>query len=733
MFPPPVPRRFWGGLVLVFIGLTAVLALTGYSYDRHQTARQLEAARKELSTIAELKAGQIENWYLDRLNNVQIVLANPFIQKGIVQFLTDPNSPEPAQNMATWADNHAKLKHCQVFLYDARGTLRLSAPQNVATPEVSGDPDFQAVLRGHDVVTTDLHRDPGTAVDARQGIYLSFWIPVGGDAGASGTAVGALEVRINPYELLYPLVQSWPARTLTAETLLVRREGNEVVYLNELRHRENTALNLRFPMGQNMNLPAVSAVQGREGVVEGRDYRQVPVLAALRKIPGTPWFMVAKVDMDEVREPVRRQTLNTVLVFSALILAAALGVGFLGRRRDNLWLRRQLAMEHERQALAERYVLLNKHANDIILLTDQDGNILEANDKALAAYGRSIKEMKSMTLRDLRCAETGGEHAGAVHGAAPHDGVMVETVHRRRDGSVFPVEASTHAMTVGGVTFHQSIIRDVTERKRAESDLARANQELSRKNQELEQVVYVASHDLRSPLVNVQGFSTELGMALDELRHVLDGVELPGEARTRLNYLLDDDAAESIRYILSGIAKMDMLIAGLLRLSRLGRVTLSVGPVDMNQLAADTAADFEFQIKDSGVDLTIGDLPPCLGDAAQLGRVFSNLLGNALKYLDPSRPGMVRITGVRADGQSVYCIEDNGIGIAEQHQKKIFDLYHRLNPDDSAGEGLGLTIVRTVLDRQHGRVWVESVPGAGARFYVVLPAAGETGTGKESA
>jgi signal transduction histidine kinase len=162
-----------------------------------------------------------------------------------------------------------------------------------------------------------------------------------------------------------------------------------------------------------------------------------------------------------------------------------------------------------------------------------------------------------------------------------------------------------------------------------------------------------------------------------------------------------------------------------LRLSRLGRAALSIAPVDMNGLVAEVARNVEFQVQEAGVALSIGDLPPCLGDAALLNHAFSNLLGNALKYLDPARPGAISITGTSDSGESVYCVEDNGIGIAARQQARIFELYHRLNPTQSAGEGLGLTIVRTVLERQHGRVWVESEPGIGTRFYVALPGAGE--------
>lgn len=132
----------------------------------------------------------------------------------------------------------------------------------------------------------------------------------------------------------------------------------------------------------------------------------------------------------------------------------------------------------------------------------------------------------------------------------------------------------------------------------------------------------------------------------------------------------------------------------------------------------------EFQIKDTGAELTIEDMPNCLGDGDMINQVFSNLIGNALKYLDPDRKGKIHISGRIEDGNGIYCVTDNGIGINPAHQGKIFELFHRLNPaDTTGGEGLGLTIVTRILDRLNGSIRVESEPGNGSKFFVSLPTA----------
>ena len=268
------------------------------------------------------------------------------------------------------------------------------------------------------------------------------------------------------------------------------------------------------------------------------------------------------------------------------------------------------------------------------------------------------------------------------------------------------------------------------ERKRdkAEAEQQRLLEELEEKNNELEQVIYVTSHDLRSPLVNLQGFSQELGLSLKDLRSLMEKLEnLPADIKTRLTKLIDDDIFDSLRFIQSSTFRMDALLSGLLKLSRVSRMDTTFENIDMNRLIKEVVNAFEFQIKEAGVKLHVGDLPTCFGNELHITQVFSNLVNNALKYLDRSRPGEIRITGEERlveDKQQryvLYCVADNGIGIAGEYHKKIFELFSRLYPDETEGEGLGLTIVNKIINRHHGKVWVESRPGEGSQFYILLP------------
>lgn len=263
-------------------------------------------------------------------------------------------------------------------------------------------------------------------------------------------------------------------------------------------------------------------------------------------------------------------------------------------------------------------------------------------------------------------------------------------------------------------------------RDKAEAQQQRLMAQLAEKNKELEQVIYVTSHDLRSPLVNIQGFSQELGFSIQELNRLLKTIDaIPQKLKDRLTTILEEDIKESQDYIEASTAKMDGLLSGLLKLSRVDRMGSTLTSIDMNRLMKDIIKSFEFQMKEIGAIVRVGDLAPCFANEMQVNQVFSNLLSNALKYRDPDRSLRVTVTS-REDPEHnhvLYIVEDNAMGIPEQHQKRIFEIFHRLNPEESDGEGLGLTIVSKILSRHHGSITLESEKGKGSKFYITLPPA----------
>lgn len=374
----------------------------------------------------------------------------------------------------------------------------------------------------------------------------------------------------------------------------------------------------------------------------------------------------------------------------------------------------------------EKFSLAFRTSPYVITITRaKDGRIVDVNQAFTTVSGYTREEALADSSVNLRLWYDENDRDQLIRDVlAGRPAVGREYWFRKKSGEIMIGLFSAHVIYLDDEPHVLSSINDITDRKRAEQELGQLNAQLAAKNAELEQVVYVASHDLRSPLVNIDGYARELEQSIADLGRTLAGAPNADQIRPRVAPYLDEDIPEALRFIRTSAYKMDTLLTGLLRLSRSGRAALSIEPLDMNTLMERVVDAMEFQIKESGAEVILEDLPACRGDAMQVNQVFSNLLNNAVKYLDPDRPGRIRIGGRREEGRAVYLIEDNGIGVEPAYLDKIFEIFHRLEPTANQGEGLGLTIVKRVVERLDGSVWAESEPGRGSRFYVALPAAG---------
>ena len=244
------------------------------------------------------------------------------------------------------------------------------------------------------------------------------------------------------------------------------------------------------------------------------------------------------------------------------------------------------------------------------------------------------------------------------------------------------------------------------------ADLAEANEEIQR-------FAYIVSHDLRSPLVNIMGFTAELedaqSIMADYAREDENGV--PQGVRTAIL----DDMPEAMGFIRASTGRMDRLIKAILQISREGRRTLTRDSIDLGELFAELSDSISGQADAAEATIEIGNLPQVEGDRTALEQVFGNLLDNAVKYLRPGVPGVITVTGEQRGRRVVIRVADNGRGIAAHDRRRVFELFRRSGEQDRPGDGIGLAHVQALVRRLGGQIHVESELGEGSCFTVTLP------------
>jgi PAS domain S-box-containing protein len=375
-------------------------------------------------------------------------------------------------------------------------------------------------------------------------------------------------------------------------------------------------------------------------------------------------------------------------------------------------------MEDELRESESRFRLLVEHSKDALLLHDFDGKIIDVNQHTCESLGYTREELLNLSIEDIDDDVLPGKHKEKWKQMVVGEPITLQGVHRRKDGTTFPVEVRLGVFESGGRRLMLGMVRDVTERKRAEERLQRYAAELERSNEEVKNFAYIVSHDLRVPLVNLKGYTSELQAALEVIGPTMETAlpHLNEDKRSAVAMALHEDVPEALEFITNSVSRMDSFINSVLILSRLGRRELKPEPIDMNALVQMSLENLSHQIQERGTTVTVGSLPQVVADRTAMEQIMGNILGNAVKYLDSERTGQIEVTAQTNNGEQLFCIRDNGRGIAQEDMHKVFAPFRRAGKQDTQGEGMGLAYVQTLVRRHNGRIWCESDLGKGTTF-----------------
>ena len=614
------------------------------------------------------------------------------------------------------------LRYANVLLLDPQGKLVLSVGQRFGDDEHLRRLAAGALRNGADMLRDFLRDAPSDQV------HIGLNLPLRLAPGSA--AFGVLAFGIDPATYLYPLLETWPVASASGETVLVRQDGNEAVFLSRLIGRPNSAVNFRIPMSRT-DVLAVQAVAGKEGNIRALDANGLPLVAAVRRVPDSPWYLIAKMNEDEVQAPVRRRSLMLGLGAVSLILAVGAIIVLWWRRQQLQFYRERYEAETERRALEERAAnALQESESRFRSIFEQaaigmadsslDARFIRVNQRFCKIMGYSREELLGLTFREITHPDDLARDEQLVAQLLSGDvsSFAVEKRYLRKDGGVVWANLllSLHRSPSGDPLHFVAVVEDITGQKRAEEERRNLERQLLQA-QKMESVGRLAggvAHDFNNHLMVINGYCA---MLLDEMGPT-------------------DPLREPVEEILLAGHRAAALTRQLLAFSR--KQVAEPRVISLNDVVADARKMLSRLIGDDVEIITHldADLGSVVADSSQMNQVLMNLAINARDAMpdggriimetmnaDIDRGYAAQHAGVEAGPYVLLSITDTGAGMTQEVVQHIFDPFFTTK-EIGAGTGLGLSTVYGIVKQAGGWIWVYSEPGKGSTFKVYLPRAG---------
>jgi PAS domain S-box-containing protein len=544
-----IPRLVVAAFAVMFL----VSLAGGVWFYRTQERYLLDGVEGNLESIANLKVAQIAKWRSERLAQADEILDRPFTRDVIIPWMVSPRD-DVTESILSWFRSLQKhYKYHDVMLVNVDGLPQMSSSGRTALLDSETLKAIGTALRERRCVLTDLHTDP-----AGLGPHLESIVPLFSGNGQTPEPIGALIQHIDPLQFLYPLIDSWPTASRSAETLLVRRDGDAVLFLNDLRHRRDTALKHRIPLSRN-DVPAVMAVLGREGVVDGKDYRGIEVLSVLKAVPDSPWFMVAKIDKAEILAGWRSLSFVILVSILGLLAAVAAALGMTWQHYAKAHYRLLFQSEAALRKSEARYATTVMSIGDGVIATDAVGRVELLNPIAEALTGWRQEEARGKAVQEVfrivnqetrRSVENPVDRVlreGVIVGLANH------TLLLARDGTEHPIADSGAPIRSdkGDITGVALVFRDQSEELAVLNELRESEDKyrnlydeapvgyveldcegrIDRVNRKMLEMLGYAAEEMMGE--HMWNFVVEKSEAEGAIRAKLSGYERPSEALER--------------------------------------------------------------------------------------------------------------------------------------------------------------------------------------------------------
>lgn len=687
-------------LSIAYIIIAIFVILYGYFSSNSYSNERKQLIFRELSIQADLKAKRIKEWRNERFGDAGVMTNNINLSNDYNEWLKNPDNEmlkNDVLNDLLMYERYFNYKN--IILLDKSRQVRLSLNE-VALPLDS-------------VTLSNVNLSISNKYPTISDLYISksdssIYMDVASPFYSGDELIGVVILRIDPNHYLYPEVNNWPVNSSTTESILLRVEGDKVVYLNNLRFKNNTALKHKIDIkSENEHITSVKAAKGHRGFVEGFDYKNSRTLNVIKQIDKSPWILINKIDLDELHAPIKSYVINQILFLGFILLIIGAGLIWLWQNRKKTLQIQKLEDEKRSAGIAKNYEKVIKFANIAMIITDTNHVINDVNERALSLYGYTLDEIIGMNISDF--LDTDAENI--IDNLKDEDdrlkdGIVYESIQKRKDNSTFCAEINISIIEIDGKKYYHRIINDITQRKLASEKLKESNEYLEVLNSEKDKLFSIIAHDLREPL----GSFMNITKLMDENKSTLSVKEFN----------------EFVRLMKESSANLYVLLENLLEWSTMKRGLLKL---DLKLLSLHESIGKNLQmLKESArrknLELTIS-VPEDItvyADERMLNGIVRNIGTNAIKFT--LRGGKIFIEAKYEDSEIVsISISDTGIGMTQEMIDTIFDSKlstKRVGTEGEPSSGLGLILCKEFADKIGGKIFVYSEKEKGSTFVLLL-------------
>ena len=676
---------------LIFLTVIVIIIISGYLYY-NSAKKDIEYEwNRQISSIKELKLQQIEKEQKQRIKILESFLKNSGISQLLSEIISNPNDSVQLPKVNKWiSELQDNFSFGDIYILDSNAVIISSTDKEKKLQKSFLREEIKVVA------TSDTANVSNLYVRDNRNLLQAIVLPI----YKNNSKVGYLWAETSFFEYFYPILFYSRKEYDKAEFLLIKKDGDIGFLLkNFIGESEENIQTL--PLKTEERKVFQNAVLNENDISELNLFGHT-VYVSVRSIPGTDWFLAAKVDENTVVSSAKNIASVIVLIVILLIILAAVLTYAVWKRSTLDYLQRTLKLRKEKDELSERYTSLTKYANDVILTINKDGKILEANRKAFEIYCYNHAELIGKDFLELS-ARKDDDKIRIDESRKNDEGILFETIHKKKDGNLIPVEISAKQINQDGEKIIIAIIRDFTERKKLESELIQAKEHAEEMNRLKTFFLANISHELRTPMNGILGYSELLMMDLKDSK-LREMASMIYKSSRRLHDTLDS---------LIDLSKLESQVQ-----------KLELENIELVTVLEDIKASFLDIANEKGLKLSSQHKQPRVyfsTDPRIFNKIISNILSNAIKY---TSKGEIKLLSDFRDREIIIQIVDTGIGISADNLSKIFEPFRQESEGFNRkyeGTGIGLTLTKKFVELLEGNLDIDSEVGKGTTVTITLP------------